>query len=238
VPHGAPLPILRRDQRRQRDDDRQDRQPPGTCSKALIAKGRVSVSPGIDDTKIAVAPNSPSALAKPSTVPAMMPGRISGRVMVANTRRRVAPSVAAAASSRRSMPSSANRIGLTINGKAMTPAAIAAPVQRNSTDTPTLASACPAHPLRPNASNSRYPVTTGGITSGRLTSASMIGLPGKRRRASRNASPNATGIVHRVATPATFRLTRIAALSARLNSRPFKARRTPAPPGWHGHAGR
>ena len=43
-----------------------------------------------------VAPNSPSALAKHSTMPAMMPGSASGSVTVANTQAGVAPSVAAA----------------------------------------------------------------------------------------------------------------------------------------------
>ena len=38
-----------------------------------------------------VAPNSPIALAKPSTMPARMPGSASGSVMVANTRHGAAP---------------------------------------------------------------------------------------------------------------------------------------------------
>ena len=47
-----------------------------------------------------VAPNSPSALAKASTMPAMMPGSASGNVTVTNDQKRLAPSVDAASSSR------------------------------------------------------------------------------------------------------------------------------------------
>ena len=45
----------------------------------------VCVSPGMLDTKVIVAPNSPIALAKPSTMPASTPGSASGKVTVANT---------------------------------------------------------------------------------------------------------------------------------------------------------
>ena len=58
-----------------------------------------------------VAPNSPSALAKHSTMPAMMPGSASGSVTVRKTQNRLAPSVAAASSSRRSIASIDSRIG-------------------------------------------------------------------------------------------------------------------------------
>ena len=58
-----------------------------------------------------VAPNSPSARAKHSTMPAMMPGSASGSVTVRNTQAALAPSVAAASSSRRSIASIDSRIG-------------------------------------------------------------------------------------------------------------------------------
>src|SRR5258705_111260 len=60
----------------------------------------VWVSPGMLETKVIVAPNSPIALAKPSTMPASTPGSASGRVTVANTRHGAATSVPAAWSSR------------------------------------------------------------------------------------------------------------------------------------------
>ena len=101
-----------------------------------MAAEMVCVSPGILDTKVMVAPNSPSARAKHRTAPAMMPGKASGKVMVRNTRTRPAPSVPAASSSRRSIASSASRIGRTMSGKPMMPQDSAAPVQRNENTMP------------------------------------------------------------------------------------------------------
>src|SRR6516225_3374555 len=54
------------------------------------------------ETKVIVAPNSPSARAKHNNRPATMPGKASGSVTVKNTKAGLAPSVAAASSSRRS----------------------------------------------------------------------------------------------------------------------------------------
>src|ERR1043166_7121310 len=48
----------------------------------------VWVWPGMLDTNVMVAPNSPSALAKASTMPAMMPGKASGKVTVRNASER------------------------------------------------------------------------------------------------------------------------------------------------------
>src|SRR6056297_4140788 len=73
--------------------------PPGTCRNAYIADGTVRVSPGMFETNVIVAPNSPIALAKPRMLPAMIAGRINGKVTVANTQMRDAPSVDAACSS-------------------------------------------------------------------------------------------------------------------------------------------
>ena len=58
----------------------------------------VCVSPGMLDTNVMVAPNSPSAFAKQSTQPAISPGNASGSVTVAKYAERLAPSVAAACS--------------------------------------------------------------------------------------------------------------------------------------------
>ncbi len=69
-------------------------------------------------------------------MPAMMPGRMSGRVMVAKTQSGLAPSVPAAASSRRSTASMDRRMARTISGKPMMPQASAAPVQRNAKTMP------------------------------------------------------------------------------------------------------
>ena len=103
-----------------------------------------------------VAPNSPSALAKHSTMPAIRPGSASGSVTVANTQKRLAPSVAAASSSLRSIASIASRIGRTSSGKPMTPQASAAPVQRNENTMPKYSARnAPIGPLRPNEISSR-----------------------------------------------------------------------------------
>ena len=83
-----------------------------------------------------VAPNSPSARAKASIMPAMMPGSASGSVTVRNSQAGLAPSVAAASSSRRSIASIDRRIARTISGNAMMPQASAAPVQRNENTMP------------------------------------------------------------------------------------------------------
>ena len=121
-----------------------------------MAMGSVCVSPGMFETKVMVAPNSPSARAKPSTVAAMMPGSASGSVTLENASQRDAPSVRAATSSRRSTASIDSRIAPTISGSAMMAAAIAAPVQRNMTLTPNqLSSQLPTGPCRPNASSNR-----------------------------------------------------------------------------------
>src|SRR5216684_2994196 len=81
----------------------------------------VWVSPGMFDTKVMVAPNSPIALAKPSTMPASTPGSASGSVMVRNTRQGAAPSVSAACSSLRSTASIDSLIGRTSNGNDIAP---------------------------------------------------------------------------------------------------------------------
>src|SRR4028119_1432138 len=64
----------------------------------------VRVTPGKLPAKVIVAPNSPSARAKQSTAPALMPGATSGSVTRRKTVQRDAPSVAAAASYRRAAP--------------------------------------------------------------------------------------------------------------------------------------
>ena len=146
-----------------------------------------------------VAPNSPTPRAKPSTSAASTPGIASGTVIVRNTRARPAPNVRAACSNLRSTPSSPSRIPRTISGSAITPAAIAAPVQRNRTPP----DSTPKGPPGAKARSSTHPVTTGGTTSGRCTTPSSSTRPGNRNRASIQASANATGSVPAHATPPT-----------------------------------
>ena len=103
-----------------------------------------------------VAPNSPSALAKPRIMPARMPGAASGSVTVKNTFHGEAPSVPAACSRRLSIASIDSRIGRTSSGNDITPQASAAPVQRKANTMPRLsASQAPTMPLRPKVNSSR-----------------------------------------------------------------------------------
>jgi len=116
----------------------------------------VWVSPGMFDTKVMVAPNSPIALAKPSTIPASTPGNASGKVTVRKTCQGAAPRVPAACSSLRSTASIESRIGRTKSGNAMIPQASAAPVQRNANTIPRWsASHSPTRPRRPKVNSSR-----------------------------------------------------------------------------------
>ena len=71
---------------------------PGVSIKLYMASGIVCVSPGIFETKLMVAPNSPKLRAKESIVPVIMPGIISGKVIVTKTLSGDAPRVAAACS--------------------------------------------------------------------------------------------------------------------------------------------
>src|SRR3954463_4945513 len=65
--------------------------PSGVWINEYTAEEMVWVSPGMLETKVMVAPNSPIALAKPSTMPASTPGSASGSVTLANTRHMPAP---------------------------------------------------------------------------------------------------------------------------------------------------
>ncbi|MNR16796.1 hypothetical protein D3C85_1334230 [compost metagenome] len=105
----------------------------------------VRVSPGMLDTKVMVAPNSPSERANASTVPTIIPGSVRGSVMVKNTRQRPAPKVRAACSSLMSTPSSARRMARTISGNDITAAAITAPRQLKAN-------------VRPNQSYKYWPI--------------------------------------------------------------------------------
>src|SRR5262249_25510475 len=67
--------------------------PPGRSRAVKIPSASVCVWPGMLETNVIVAPNSPSALAKPIINPARIPGSARGRVTVRNTQSGRAPSV-------------------------------------------------------------------------------------------------------------------------------------------------
>ena len=101
-----------------------------------MAEAIVCVSPGILDTNVMVAPNSPSALAKQSIAPAIMPGSARGNVMVRKTLIGLAPSVAAACSSFVSTASMESWTPRTNSGKPIIALAKAAPNQLKARDIP------------------------------------------------------------------------------------------------------
>ena len=82
----------------------------------------------------------------------------------------------------------------TISGSVITAVASAAPaVVKASRAWNSRHSSPPSGPCTPNSSSSSQPVTTGGSTIGRCTAASSSGRPGRRGRASSQASSSATG---------------------------------------------
>src|SRR3546814_13192327 len=120
------------------------------------------------ETKVMVAPNSPTDLANPSTAPAITPGKLRGRVMVAKVLSGDTPRVRAAPSSRASTSSIASRIARTTRGRAMMPAPNAAPVRPNMTEMPNqYSSQPPTGTLSPNSKYKQNPVEQGDVTEGR-----------------------------------------------------------------------
>src|SRR5688572_12365346 len=89
--------------------------PPGRSSCVKMASASVCVSPGMFETKVIVAPNSPSAFANPMIRPANTPGIARGSVMVRKTQSGLAPSVPADSSTCRSTPSMPRRTARTTN---------------------------------------------------------------------------------------------------------------------------
>ena len=113
--------------------------------------------------------------------PVSTPGAMSGRLTVTNTQAGGAPSVRAAVSSRRSIPSMESRIARTMSGKETTAEATAAPCQVKARAMPNQSSSqAPSGPRLPSSSNSTKPTTTGGSTSGRWTRPLSSSRPGKR----------------------------------------------------------
>ena len=139
---GAAGEPFRRDQRGERNDDRDDR--PAAARRVAARHLRQRVDRRRDGLRLARnvgdEGDGGAELAErrgeASIMPAMMPGSASGSVTVTNSQSRLAPSVAAASSSRRSIASIDSRIARTISGNAITPQASAAPVQRNENTMP------------------------------------------------------------------------------------------------------
>ena len=136
-----------------------------------------------------VAPNSPSERAQPSTVPAITPGSASGTVTRRKVVQRVAPSVAAASSNRGSAERSAPSIAITTKGIETKTCASTTPyVVKGKAKPVQSSSGSPITPVRPKALRRATPATTGGSTSGTVTSARSAPRPRKSTRASSQAS--------------------------------------------------
>src|SRR6266545_7354716 len=149
----------------------------------------VWVRPGKLPANVIVAPNSPSARAQQSTAPAATPGAMSGSVTLRNTVQGLAPSVAAAASYRASAPRRAPSTLITRKGIATNVSATTTPAVVNGRLIPNVASSQPpSSPRRPKTSSRATPPTTGGNTSGTVTSARANLRPGKLVRARSHAS--------------------------------------------------
>ena len=118
---------------------------------------------------------------------------MSGSVTRRKISSRLAPSVAAASSNRVSRPRSAPSTVMTRNGIATNASATTTPGVVNGSVMPNQASRYwPTMPRRPNASSSAMPPTTGGSTSGTVTSARASRRPGNSARASSHASGTPT----------------------------------------------
>src|SRR5512143_1311861 len=164
----------------------------------------VVVRPGMFPATRMVAPNSPSARAKASMSPAAIPREASGNVTVERTRASLAPSVRATASRRGFTSSKATRAVRTRRGRDITIIATTTAFHVKTTSMPKRACAArPPGPRRPRNFRSRSPVATGGRTSGSETSVSRRTFPGKRRRASSNASASPKGARSRTASADT-----------------------------------
>ena len=115
-----------------------------------MASGMVWVTPGRLPAKVIVAPNSPSARAQVSTVPAASEGQISGSVTRRKTVQRFAPRLRAASSSRRFIERSPDSTVITKNGMATNDSATMTPARVNGSVIPVaLSSGSPMNPRRP-----------------------------------------------------------------------------------------
>ena len=154
-----------------------DISPPSTAKN--IAIGIVWVLPGIFPASIRVAPNSPRALAKASTVPDAIPGKASGKATVQNIRHSETPKVLAAFKIFSSICSKAPAVVLYIRGKATTVAAITVAGQENISLIPKENKIFPIGPFLPKVTNKKKPSTVGGKTIGKVKMASKntLNLP-------------------------------------------------------------
>lgn len=144
--------------------------PPSTAK--YMATGIVSVFPGMQPANIKVAPNSPRALAKARIVPAAMPGKAKGTVIVQNILNSLTPKVLAAFKIFLSICSKAPLVVLYIKGKATTVAVITVADQEKINLTPKEDKNLPIGLFIPKINRRKKPKTVGGNIIGRVNKAS------------------------------------------------------------------
>ena len=137
------------------------------------------VFPGIFPATMRVAPNSPTALAKLRTQPAIMPFFARGRVMKSAVSNSFLPRIRDASSTFLSTAPMAAVVVFTIRGKETTKAAMAAACQVKRIPLPvSLVKILPITPFFPSRITRMYPVTVGGRTMGMVTITSASPFPG------------------------------------------------------------
>src|SRR5579883_1742040 len=135
-----------------------------------------------------VAPNSPSARSHASGTPARMPGQASGRETRRNVTSGGLPSAYDTCSNDGSTASNATRDATTRYGAATKTCASTMPAGASVIVTPRAPSQAPSGVYGPKVSSNNTPPTSGGMTSGRQTSALTMGFPTNSARASTYAS--------------------------------------------------
>jgi hypothetical protein len=160
------------------------------------------VVPCRDPAKVTVAPNSPSARAKHSTVPDTSAGPSTGRVTRRSTYPGLAPRARAASSNRLSRLLSAPSTVITMKGRATNACARITATVENAMWMPTASSCRPTRPIRPKVKSRAIPPTTGGSTSGSSVSERRTDRPGNLVRAKTSAKGTPSSRQMRVATVA------------------------------------
>ena len=174
--------------------------PPSAAEK--MAMGMVWVRPGMLPASMSVAPNSPMARAKASTVPATRPGAASGTSTRRKTVHSLAPRVRAASSSVGFTCSNAPSVVRYMSGNATTVAAMTVAGHENTMLMPRCSSACPMGLRLPKRSSRKKPTTVGGSTRGsvRMPSihARMLPRTPYSRRAASTPSTNVAAVAVKV----------------------------------------
>jgi len=153
-----------------------------------MSSGTISVFSGMLPEMNTTDPYSPSARANERANPVSSVGSMAGAITRASTRRRPAPSTAAASSM---AGSRSRRTGWSVRTTKGSPTKVRAtttPAGAKATWTPFATRWRPMKPFSAYTAVSAMPATAVGSANGRSTSASASALPGNRYRVSTHAS--------------------------------------------------